>query len=45
MILAPALICHHRRWIMSAGIAMFAVGVVAVISIYGVACNDSRIGR
>jgi len=30
---------------MSAGIAMFCVGVVAVVSIFGVACNDSRIGR
>jgi hypothetical protein len=30
---------------MSAGIAMFAVGVVAVISLIGVACDDSRIGR
>jgi len=30
---------------MSAGIAMFAVGVVAVISFYGVACDDRRMGH
>jgi len=30
---------------MSAGIAMFAVGVVAVISLIGVACDDRRMGH
>jgi hypothetical protein len=30
---------------MSAGIAMLCVGVVAVISLIGVACDDCRMGH
>jgi hypothetical protein len=30
---------------MSAGIAMFCVGVVAVISFCGVVCDDRRLGH
>ena len=29
---------------MEAGIAMFAVGVVSILSILGVACHDDRTG-